>query len=179
MFSSGSTTGVKKLRHMTSRLLKFLGELLLPERYEADQAVPKEPIEALISAYNQLLQLAAQIGSHAEAAPYPHVAKRLHNIAAEKRASAQRLKNVIDSRRAWVPEAGKLTVAGKNHWERLGHDLADQRAFENFLARSEPRLSAEFPEVAEFLLELRNSQVAHREALAELIALADPQATQT
>jgi hypothetical protein len=164
---------------MAGRLLKIIGELLLPEKYGNDQTLPKEPLESLISIYNQLVQLAAQIDSHAEVAPYPHIAKRLRNIALEKREHAERLRNVIESRRAWVQEPTHAIVAGKNHWERIGRDLTGQKAFENFLARSEPRLSAEYPEIAEFLLKLRNVQVAHREALVELLALADPQATQT
>jgi hypothetical protein len=164
---------------MPGGLFRILGEILLPERYGDGQIVPKEPIEALISAYRRLLQLASQLDSHADAAPYPHVAKRLRTIAAEKRESAERLKNVIQSHRRSVPEAAKSVATGKNHWERIGRDLSDQRAFENFLARSEPRLSAEYPELSEFLLNLRNREVAHREALAELLALADPQATQT
>jgi rubrerythrin len=164
---------------MAGGLLKILGELLLPERYGNDQTVPKEPIEALVSVYNQLLQLAAQIESHADRAPYPHVATRLRSIAAEKRESAQQLKTLIESRHAWVSEPVRLTVSGKNHWERVGRDLADQKAFENFLAGLEPRFSTEYPQIADLLFKLRTAQVAHRETLAEIIALADPQATQT
>jgi hypothetical protein len=170
---------------MAGRLFKIIGELLLPEKYGNDQIVPEEPLEALISTYNQLFQLAAQIDSHAEAAPYPHIRKRLRDIAAEKRESAQHLKRMIEGKgmieggRTSVQEPAKLSVTGKNHWERIGRDLADQRAFENFLARSEPRLSAQYPDMTEFLLKLRNAQVAHREALAELLGQADPQATQT
>jgi hypothetical protein len=164
---------------MPGRLFKILGKILLPERYGDGQIVPREPIEALTSAYNQLVQLASQIDSHADAAPYPHVAKRLRSIAAEKRESAEQLKKAIQSRRGWVPEPAKSVAAGKNHWERIGRDLSDQRAFENFLAWSEPRLSAAYPELTDFLLKLKNREVAHREALAELLALADPQATQT
>jgi hypothetical protein len=164
---------------MLRSLLARLGELLLPERYDNHQTIPKEPIEALTLVYNQLLQLAAQIEAHAEIAPYPHVTLRLRTVAAEKRESAQQLRNLIERRGASVREPGVIAVVAKNHWERVRRDLADQKTLENFLALSEPRLSAEDPEVAEFLLRLMAAQVPHRDALAALIAVADPQATQT
>jgi hypothetical protein len=164
---------------MAGGLLRILRELLLPERYGDHQTFANDPIGAVISAHNRLLQLAAQIESHADGAPYPHIAKRLRSIAAEKRENAQQLKTLVESRRGLISEPATLTARGKNHWERVGRDLADQKVFEHFLAESEPRIIVEYPEFADLLFKLRSTQVAHRETLAEIIALADPQATQT
>lgn len=164
---------------MLKRLFTKVAELLLPEKYGNNQTPPEDPTRALISIYHRLVQLASQIETHAEAAPYPQVRQRLQAIAEEKRESAQQLKMAVESRQVWVQQAAVSPVSGKNHWERVRHDLADQKAFEDFLALCGPRLSAEYPETAHFLLKVRANQAAHRETLAELMAVADPQATQT
>jgi hypothetical protein len=164
---------------MAGGLLKKLGELFLPEKFGADQASLEDPLAALNSVYNRLLHLAAQIESHAQAAPYPHVRQRLLKIAAEKRASAQQLKKAIESHGATVREFVKLPVSGSNHWERIKRDLEDQKALEDLLALYEPRLRRASPEIADCLVRLGATEAAHRETLRELFVVADPQATQT
>jgi hypothetical protein len=90
---------------MTARLLKKIGQLLLPEKFGDDQPSLEAPFEALNTIYNRLLHLATQIESHAQLAPYPHVAQRLQRIATEKRASAQQLKKAIETHGVQRPAA--------------------------------------------------------------------------
>ncbi len=67
---------------------------------------------------------------------------------------------------------------GKNHWERLNLDLQDQIALDDLLFTLELK-AAETPEIAKVVEELRSGQRSHRQILFDLVAIADPQATQT
>ena len=164
---------------MVVYLLKKLREIFFPERSHDDGVRSVDPIDILTAVHRQLVQLAEQIQSHAECAPYPQVTERLRQIASEKQNSAQEIRRFMESRR-WRPgKVSTLPVSGKNHWERMMRDLSDQRTLDQFLAVHEPRLSAESPELAELLRQLKSSQAVHRGMLARLVAVADPQATQT
>ena len=164
---------------MLHYLFKKVEQLLLPER-QTNGTRYLEPGDALRLIYIQILQLAGQIESHAELAPYPQVAAHLRRIAGEKQEIAQRLKQAIEVLPGSVPEENLQPPAtGKNHWQRLVRDLEDQRRLDDLLSRYELRISREFPQVSDILRELKTVDEAHRRLLGQLIAVADPQATQT
>jgi hypothetical protein len=160
-------------------LLKKLGELLLPERISDNRMRGLEPLEALLLVYQQNSRLAEQIESHADLAPYPQVAERLRRIADEKRDVGARLRQIIEDLHGSIREAAQRPATGKNHWQRLSRDLEDQRALDDLLARYEFTLIPQIPGGSEFLDEIKRIHDRHRQSLTRLIAVADPQASQT
>src|SRR5262245_17104654 len=164
---------------MVALLCKKLEAFLLPERGADDGTRHLEPVDVLQLVHQRILQLAKQIESHAELAPYPQVAERLRQIADEKRDSGDRLKEIIESLHGSIREGSQLYATGKNHWQRLIRDLEDQRALDDLLSRYEFTLTREVPGVAAFLRELERMHEAHARSLTQLIAVADPQANQT
>jgi hypothetical protein len=160
-------------------LLKKLGELLLPERISEDGARSMKPVDVLLLVYQLISRLAQQIESHAELAPYPQVADRLRQIAAEKREINNHLKQIIESLQQSIRGRLQPPATGKNHWQRLIRDLKDQEALDNLLSRYEFTLIRQVPGIADFLRDIRSIHGRHRESLVQLIAVADPQANQT
>ena len=132
--------------------------------------------EILRTDYHDLRRLAEQLGSHAERAPYPHVAERLRQIASEKRKSTSILKEKLLSLECEVEESPLDLKSGKNHWERMVQDLADQKALENSFLEQAVRLADEAPEISDLLRKVVAAQLPHKEALLDLVARADPQA---
>jgi rubrerythrin len=161
------------------RLFKKLEEFLLPERGADNGARYLEPVDVLQLIHLRILQLAQQIESHAELAPYPQVAERLRQIADEKRAIGNRLKEIIENLQGSIKEGPQRSATGKNHWQRLIRDLEDQKALDDLLSRYEFALTRQAPELAAFLRELKRIQETHSRSLTQLIAVADPQANQT
>ena len=164
---------------MLHNLFKKLEELLLPERRNDDGAQYLEPVDMLRLIHERISQLAQQIELHAQLAPYPQVAERLRRIAGETRDSGSRLKQVIEKLNGSITDGSQYSATGKNHWQRLIRDLEDQKALDDILSRYEFIVTRQVPEVADFLRELKTLHEAHRRLLTQLIAVADPQATQT
>lgn len=138
-----------------------------------------DPIDLLKNSYHRLCVLAKQLDDHAEKAPYPQVAARLRQMAAEKRASAGRLRESIARLETAVDEPAREGRSARNHWERVVHDLQDQKALESSLFDQAMLLSEEKPEFAELLRAVAASQHPHTDTLLDLVARADPQAEQT
>ena len=86
-------------------LFKKLEELLLPERRTDNGARYLEPVDVLQLIHQRISQLAQQIESHAELAPYPQVAERLRRIADEKRDIGNRLKQIIEKLHGSITES--------------------------------------------------------------------------
>jgi hypothetical protein len=164
---------------MLHYLFKKLEELLLPERQTDDGARYQEPVDVLRLIYQRISELAQQIESHAELAPYSQVAERLRRIGGEKRDNGNRLKQIIEKLHGSITEVSQHSATGKNHWQRLIRDLEDQKALDDLLSRYEFIVTRQVPEVADFLRELKTIHGAHRRSLTQLIAVADPQANQT
>ena len=162
---------------MFGYLFKKIEELLLPERTSRDGV--RQPVAVLQLIRQRVSQLAQQIESHAELAPYPQVAAQLRQIAREKYDVGNRLKKIIENRHGSITEEIPSVTTGKNHWQRLIRDLENQKALDDLLFRYEFMLSREVPELAAFLQELKTTHESHRRSLTQLIAVADPQATQT
>lgn len=164
---------------MVGYLFKKLGELLLPERQIEDGMRYLEPVKALSIIHRRISQLAQQIDSHADLAPYPQVAEQLRQIAGEKRDSASHLRKIIEKLHGSIIGGMQESATANNHWQRLIRDLEDQTALDDFLSRSESNLTRHVPEVSDFLRQLKTIDEAHKRSLTQQIAVADPQATQT
>lgn len=137
------------------------------------------PVEVLQTGYRELRRLAAQIQTHAERAPYPQVAQRLRQIALEKRNAAMTLNEKIPSAGRLAEESDAELKSGKNHWERMGRDLEDQKTLDSFFEEQAARLAEQAPDISRLLEEILAGQTSHREAFLDLIARADPQAYQS
>ena len=76
--------------------------------------------------------------------------------------------------RLWAGEP----KTGQNHWQRLNLDFQDEVALDDLLFTLELKVG-ETSDIAKMIEELRSRQRSHRQILSDLIAIADPQATQT
>jgi hypothetical protein len=163
---------------MPSTVLESIKNFLFPERTDNNYSRRDTPVEGLTLAHELICKLANQIEVHAAGAPYPHIRQTLEGIAIQKLESVKKLQILIEK----LGEKPRLHVGesktGKNHWERLNFDLQDQIALDDFLFKIELK-SGEAPEIAKMIEELRRSQKIHRQLLSDLVAIADPQATQT
>ena len=160
-------------------LLQKLRQFLLPEANGARGDDYSEPPDVLVAIYQRISALGDQIESHAELAPYPHVRRRLRQIAQEKYEIAASLNRIIEAVNGVVPKGSRLPAIGKNHWRRLVRDLEDQRELDNVIAQFEFTLLRGVPGISNFLDRVKTLHQRHREILVELIAVADPQASQT
>ena len=149
-----------------------------PDREKYNNSRIETPIESLALAHELLLKLANQIEVHAAGAPYPHIAQTLRRIATQKYDSAKKLQTIIESFGEKPESPRGEPRPGRNHWERLNLDLQDQIALDDFLFTLELK-AGETPEIPQVVQDLRISQKSHRQILSDLIAIADPQATQT
>ncbi len=137
-------------------------------------------VTALVEDYRDLKRLARQVKAHAEMAPYPHVSQRLNQIAQEKEESASRLKDkVVYLRDEALEESVNNFYTGKNHWERMLRDIADQKDLEDRWAEDVIFMVQESPEISDLLNQIIAEGAAHREAFQALLATADPQAWQS
>ena len=164
---------------MARKFLSALRNILLGEVDNNGDFYSTAPVDVLVAVHGRLLALAAQIRAHAEQAPYSQVAVELRRIAAEKEADADALKKRIESDDAQTRPQRSLSVSGKNHWERMTRDLHDQKLLDDVLQQQEARLAAGESEIAQLIAQLRAHQAPHRKTLTTLVAVADPQATQT
>jgi len=139
---------------------------------------PADVVEALTENYQDLLRLARQIRSHAAMAPYPAVKERLNRMAEEKEERAAVLKEKIGGLGATVAEEPSELYAGRNLWERMARDLAEQKDLEDRLFGDLLFLEVS-PELGNVLGGIIEGEKAHREILTELLVKADPQATQS
>ena len=163
---------------MPNTVFESIKSFFFPERNDNNYSRHDTPVEGLTLAHERIFKLAHQIEAHASGAPYPHMRQTLEGIAIQKFDSAKKLQTLIEK----LGEKPRLPVGepktGKNHWERLNFDLQDQIALDDFLFTVELK-SGETPEIAKMIEEIRSSQKPHRQILLDLVAVADPQATQT
>jgi hypothetical protein len=163
---------------MPNPLSEFLKSFFFPERSKDDDFRYDTPARSLVIAHELLEKLANQIELHAAGAPYPQVAQALHSVAREKYASAIKLNTIIETLGEKTRTPVAEPKAGKNHWDRLNLDLQDQITVDDFLLTLELKAGDNL-EIAQIVKELQTSQKKHRLILSDLIAIADPQATQT
>ena len=163
---------------MPSTIAEFVKNFFFPGPSKLNHLRYETTVEGLVLAHDLILQLATQIEGHAAGAPYPHMKRTLQEIASQKSEGARKLKNLIERLGERPRLATGESKTGINHWERLNLDLQDQIAVDDLLFTLELR-AGETPEIAKVIEELRSSQKPHRRILSDLIAIADPQATQT
>jgi hypothetical protein len=163
---------------MPSAISESVKNFFFPKRGDHNYSRRETPVKGLALAHELVLQLANQIEVHAAGAPYPHIGRTLHEIATQKCDSAKKLRTVIENLGEKTRSPAGEPKPGKNHWERLNLDLQDQIALDDFLFTLELK-AGETPEIAKIAKDVRSSQRSHRRILSDLIAIADPQATQT
>ena len=161
---------------MIRELLEKLSGLLRTSSVRNGKRGARITVEILRADYHALWRLAEQIYTHAGKAPYPHVAMRLRRIASEKRHATSILKKKLLSLGGELEELPLDLKSGKNHWERMVHDLQDQKALESSFFEQTMLLADEAPEISELLRKIVDTQLPHKEALLDLAARADPQA---
>ena len=163
---------------MPTVISESLKRFFFPERPNDGSFRADTPARSLVIADELLHHLANQIESHAAGAPYPQVAQALHSMAREKYASLTKLKTIIETFGEKTRTPTAELKPGKNHWDRLNLDLQDQITVDDFLLTLELK-AGDNVEIAQTVKELQTSQKKHRQVLSDLIAIADPQATQT
>ena len=163
---------------MPSTIAKSVKNFFFPVPSKSNHLRYETAVEGLVLAHELISHLATQIEAHAAGAPYPHMTRTLQRIASEKYEGARKLRSLIEK----LGERPRLKAGeskiGINHWERLNLDLQDQIALDDLLFTLELR-AGEKVEIGAMIKELRTTERSHRLVLSDLIAIADPQATQT
>lgn len=127
--------------------------------------------------HGEYRRLARQLEAHVDEAPYPQVADRLRKLVEEEDANARRIADrlVVLGRHLRDDGAGPIR-GGRNAWERLVVTLEDYRSLLRRLSGLWTRWDDEHPEDAALVHQLRDSAVAHREQVVDLLARSDPHA---
>ena len=133
----------------------------------------------LMHDYYLMRRLARQIEAHAASAPYPYITKRLKQIALEKDHEAGILKEQIVRLGGQPEEVEPDLRSGKNHWARMVQDSEDEKELEDRLLDDALRFGTDAPEIGDLLRRLVYSKAVHRDDLQDLVAKADPQASQS
>ena len=134
---------------------------------------------ALAGDYAELLRLAGQIRAHGALAPYAYVRDQLSQMAQGKEERAALLRAKVAPLGDIGADQAAEPYVGRNHWERMVRDLEEQRDLEDQLVSDLIFAEEKSPEIGELLREIIAGERADREVLAEMLAKADPQATQS
>lgn len=129
--------------------------------------------------YRDLAHLVKQLRLHADRAPYAFVADRLRQLASEKEKSLAVLGEAIERLGGRATSMDVSGPSGKNHWERIGRDLDEQKQLEAQMLRDAGILALDAPDQGELLSSLVAVERRHAQVLADLVAKADPQAELT
>lgn len=131
----------------------------------------------LQSLHAEYRRLAKQLEAHIEEAPYPHVGERLQKLAAGEERNARLVADRLVALGRHLREDGAAPIrGGGNAWARLVVMLEDYRELLRRLSGLWTRWDDEHPEDAALVHGLRDSGVAHREEIVDLIARSDPHA---
>jgi hypothetical protein len=129
--------------------------------------------------YRGLAHLARQIKLHADQAPYSFVGERLRQMASEKEKSLTALGESIERLGGRATSIDPMVPSGRNHWQRLSHDLEAQKQLEAEMTDDASHLALDGPEYSDLLRQLVVVEKRHKQILNDLLIKADPQADQT
>lgn len=125
----------------------------------------------------QLRALSKQLEDQADRAPYAFIAERLEELGATEERSAVAIAQRLAAlgRHADEGETGAL-VDGRNCWERLVRLQEAYRGLLRQLKLLAVRWDPEHPEDARLVSSVRDSVLANRAVVGDLVARADPHA---
>jgi len=164
---------------MIRGLLKQLKARLKLDAAKNGAAGDLDPGEKLKVSATTLWCLARQIEAHSAQAPYPHLAKRLQEIALEKQKMVDFLKEELSHLGKDFGQPQSTIKSGKNHWERMRQDVEDQKSLEANLLMHAAHLAESAPKISDLLKNIASQQSAHSDILLNMLIRADPQANQT
>jgi hypothetical protein len=164
---------------MSLDLFRKLGARLKTHAPENGQITDLSPAETLHLCAHMLWSLARQVEAHSAQAPYPHLAKRLQEIALEKDKMVNLLKEELSRSGKDFGQPRAAIKTGKNHWDRMREDVKDQKLLEAELLLHAARIAESAPEISALLKKIASQQTSHYETLLDMLVRADPQAHQT
>lgn len=131
----------------------------------------------LESLYAEYRRLERQLDSHAERAPYPHVAQRLQALLAGEEQNAASVSARLATLGRYAETNGHAVIRdGGSSWERLAGTLEDYRLLIRRLGQLQVRWDDESPEDAILLRDLRERATRSRSEITDLVSRADPHA---
>ena len=133
--------------------------------------------DELEKVHDEISRIVRQLESHAEAAPYPHVAERLRGIqSADEEASGALARRLVELGRQPNGSAHGAVKSGRNSWERLNVTVEDYRGLMRQLTQLWVRWDDEHPADAALIRDLIDAATRNREDLLDLAARSDPHA---
>jgi len=171
--------GRRKDQPMIRDLLRKAQERWKLNARENGDAGSVDPAETLKLSAHMLWRLAEQIEAHSAQAPYPQLSTRLREIAFEKQKTVDFLKKELSRLGHDFGQPQRMIQSGKNHWERMGQDVEDQKLLEDNLLVNAARLAESAPEISALLRRIVSEQRSHAGTLLDMLVRADPQAHQT
>jgi rubrerythrin len=121
-------------------------------------------------------QNAVRYREHAGKMQYPQFRDALARMATEEETNAEMIAAKIRSLGARLPDVTPIyIVQEQTSWYYLRTDLEEEQRNAGELQEQLPRLSSEFPEIAELLARIENDGKRHRAQLRDMLARSDPQ----
>lgn len=125
----------------------------------------------------RLRALGRQLDDQADRAPYPFITERLQSLGAiEERNAVEVARHLAALGRNAASDGAAAGAEGRNCWERLVHLQDRYRELIQRLKLISVRWADEYPDEAGLAARLRDSALASRAVVGDLVARADPHA---
>ena len=121
-------------------------------------------------------QLMRQFTEHAERMRYPQFRERLLRMAQEQREHVSWLREKIVELHGPIPEVKETPTPGKNSWECLSQDLAEEKLCCDLLADQIAIAENFYPELTVGLEHMFEEEDQHREEIMDMLMKSDPYA---
>lgn len=156
-------------------VLKKYWQELANDKHTVDRL---RTLEILRDEYMEETQLMRQFTEHSERMRYPQFRERLLRMAEEQRDHVSWLRQKIAELHGQIPDVEETPTPGKNSWECLRQDLAEEKRCCALLADQIAIAENFYPELAAKLEHMFEEENQHREEIMDMLMKSDPYAEQ-
>ncbi len=137
---------------------------------------PRALLPLLLDCYREEVRLTKQIRAHAERSPHEAGARQLGAAAEEQDRFIQLLQDRIITSGGEAPEEDAPIKTGRNHWERVVHDLEDSQELARQYKAHGRYWAASSPEIGTLFTVLERGKIALVARLRDIALRADTHA---
>jgi bacterioferritin (cytochrome b1) len=156
-------------------VLKKYWQELTDDKHTLDRL---RTLEILRDEYTEETRLIRQFTRHSERMRYPPFRERLLRMAQEQSEHVSWLREKIVELHGLIPEVEETPTPGKNSWECLLQDLAEEKRCCALLADRIAIAENFYPELTAELEHMFEEENQHREEIIDMLMKSDPYAEQ-
>jgi len=156
-------------------ILKKHWQELADDKHNLDRL---RTLEILREEYMEETRLMRQLTDHSERMRYPQFRERLLRMAQEQREHVSWLRKRIEELHGPIPEIEETPTHGKNSWECLAQDLAEEKRCCDLLADQIAIAENFYPELTVELEHMFEEEDQHRKEIMAMLMKSDPYAEQ-